>query len=232
MRRLKRSSKRSAGFTLLEVMVAIALSAVVATLAYQGLSSASAGAERSREILTQVNELDRAWQILATDMRHLLAPELGPTGGRFQFQAQSLEGGTDVEQRLLVFVRRNWFNPMQRLRSDLQEVNYRIEDGTLWRDYRPYRNMPYDEFAFEQSAARQELLNDVTDIEIRFLSTAAVLNSGRGALSGDDYMRDWPPAWPDPNQMGNPLAMPLAVYVRIEIEGVGVSERLFDIVGL
>ena len=224
--------KRSAGFTLLEVMVAIALSAVVATLAYQGLSSASAGAERSREILTQINELDRAWQILATDMRHLLAPELGPTGGRFQFNAQSLEGGTDVEQRLLIFTRRNWFNPMQRPRSDLQEVSYRIEDGTLWRDYRPYRNLPYDEFSFEQSAARQELLNDVTDIELRFLSIATLQNSGRGALSGDEYMRDWAPAWPDPNEMGNPLALPLAVYVRIEIEGVGASERLFDIVGL
>lgn len=227
-----RHLKCSAGFTLLEVMVAIAISAVVAVLAYQGLSSASAGAERSREILTQINELDRAWQIFAADMRHVLAPELGPTGGRFQFQAQSLEGGADVEQRLLLFVRRNWFNPMQRPRSDLQEVSYRIEEGTLWRDYRPYRNMPYDEFAFEQGAARQELLNDVTDIEIRFLSMAALQNSGRGVLTGDDYTRDWAPAWPDPNQMGNPLALPLAVYVRIEIEGVGASERLFDIVSL
>ena len=72
------SAGRMAGFTLLEVMVAIAISAVVAVLAYQGLSSASAGAERSREILTQINELDRAWQIFAADMRHVLAPELGP----------------------------------------------------------------------------------------------------------------------------------------------------------
>src|SRR5690554_5863845 len=189
-----RHLKCSAGFTLLEVMVAIAISAVVATLAYQGLGSASAGAERSREILTQINELDRAWQILAADMRHLLAPELGPTGGRFQFQAQSLEGGADVEQRLLVFVRRNWFNPMQRPRSDLQEVSYRIENGTLWRDYRPYRNMPYDEFAFEQNAARQALLNHVDNIEIRFLSNAALERSrseerrvGKGCRS-----RGWP----------------------------------------
>lgn len=224
--------KRSAGFTLLEVMVAISISAVIAILAYQGLGSASAGAERSREILTQVNELDRAWQILGADMRHLLAPEIGPTGGRFQFRAQSLEGDTEVEQRLMVFVRRNWFNPLQRPRSDLQEVSYRIEEGTLWRDYRPYRNMPYDEFAFEQRAARQELLNRVTNIEIRFLSTGVLQRSGRGALIGDEYTRDWVPIWPDPNEMGNPLALPLAVYIRIEIEGVGSSERLFDIVGL
>ncbi|MDQ2076657.1 type II secretion system minor pseudopilin GspJ [Marinimicrobium sp. ABcell2] len=223
---------RNAGFTLLEIMVALAITGVVATMAYQGLSAASAGAERSREILAQVNELDRAWQILAADMRHLLPPEVGPTGVRFEFQAQSLEGGADVEQRLMLFVRRNWFNPMQRPRSDLQEVSYRIENGTLWRDYRPYRNMPFDEFAFEQNAAQQELLGNVESIEIRFLSDAVLQRSGRGALDGDDYTRDWAPAWPDPNQVGNPHGLPRAVQIRIEIEGVGVSERLFDIVGL
>jgi general secretion pathway protein J len=224
--------KRSTGFTLLEVMIAVALTGVVAIMAYQGLSAASAGAERSREVLAQVNELDRAWQILAADMRHLLAPEMGATGVRFEFRAESLQGGVDVEQRLLLFVRRNWFNPMQRPRSDLQEVSYRIENGTLWRDYRPYRNMPYDEFAFEQSAARQELLNNVDNIEIRFLSNAVLQRSGRGALDGDDYTSGWAPAWPDPNEIGNSLGLPLAVQIRIEIEGVGVSERLFDIVGL
>src|SRR5690625_6000237 len=165
-----RHLKCSAGFTLLEVMVAIAISAVVAVLAYQGLSSASAGAERSREILTQINELDRAWQIFAADMRHVLAPELGPTGGRFQFQEQSLEGGADVEQRLLLFVRRNWFNPMQRPRSDYQEIRYRIDEGTLWRDYRHFRNMTYDDIAFDNVAARQELLNVVTAMSYSVLA--------------------------------------------------------------
>src|SRR5690625_3899422 len=108
-----RHLKCSAGFTLLEVMVAIAISAVVAVLAYQGLSSAGAGAERSREILTQINELDRAWQIFAADMRHVLAPELGPTGGRFQFNAQRLGSGADVATRLVLIVRRHRISPWE-----------------------------------------------------------------------------------------------------------------------
>lgn len=236
--------RRQRGFTLLEMMVALAIAGAIAAMAYQALVAASNGAERSREIMTRINELDRAWQIIASDFRHILEPEQAPQGqGQGQNQGQGMGQGlrfrfvadpiatVDEEQRLLLFTRGGWFNPLERLRSDLQEVSYRLDDGTLWRDYRPVRNRPFDEYDFEEQALNQKLLEGVEDIELRFLSKQLVDRSGQSALDGDDYSRDWAAGWPDPDQMGggNQMTLPLAVLVRIEVEGVGVSERLFEI---
>lgn len=230
MRSPRRHRARQRGFTLLEMMVALAIAAAIATMAYQALDSASRGAERSREVMESINRLDRAWQIISADLRHILAPEQGgPTGLRNPFAADPF-GGIGQEERLMLFTRHSWLNPMERLRSDLQEVSYRLEEGTLWRDYRPVRNRPFDEYDFEEQALRQRLLEGVTSVELRFLSQALLARSGRSALDGDDYLRDWAEAWPDPDQVGgNPAELPLAVLVRIEMEGVGVSERLFEI---
>jgi len=222
---------RQRGFTLLEMMVALAIAAAIAAMAYQGLIAASNGAERSRGIMAQINEMDRAWQIIAADLRHLLPPERLPRGQpRFVFLAKESEPG-DPEQQLLRFTRRNWLNPLERQRSDLQQVVYRLEDGTLWRDFQPMRNRPFEEFEFEQEALRQPLLQSVESVELRFLSSQQLERSGQSALEGDDYTRDWVSAWPEPGQQtaGPVTGLPLAVLIRIETEGLGVSERLFNI---
>ena len=222
---------RQKGFTLLEMMVALAIAGAIAAMAYQGLIAASNGAERSREIMTRINEMDRAWQIIAADMRHLLPPEQLANGQpRFVFLAEEAERG-DPQQQLLRFTRRNWLNPLERERSDLQRVVYRLEEGTLWRDFRPMRNRPFEEFEFEQEALRQALLQSVESVELRFLSSQRLERSGPGALDGDNYTRDWANAWPEPGrQLSGPITgLPLAVLIRIETEGLGVSERLFNI---
>jgi len=222
---------RQRGFTLLEMMVALAIAAAIAAMAYQGLIAASNGAERSRGIMTRINEMDRAWQIIAADMRHLLPPEQRADGQpRFVFLAEEFEPG-DPEQELLRFTRRNWLNPLERQRSDLQRVVYRLEDKTLWRDFQPMRNRPFEAFEFEQEALRQPLLQTVEAVELRFLSAQQLERAGRSVLEGDNYTRDWAEAWPEPGQQlsGPVTGLPLAVLIRIETEGLGVSERLFNI---
>jgi general secretion pathway protein J len=126
--------------------------------------------------------------------------------------------------------RRGWINPLERLRSDIQELSYRVEKGSLWRDYRPMRNLPFDEYSFEDEALQQVLLEGVRDIQLRFLSAGYLNRSGLGALEGSEYTRDWSPLWPDPDQMNQgSMQLPLAVEIRIELEGLGVSTRLFEI---
>jgi general secretion pathway protein J len=225
------SSKARAqqGFTLLEVLLALSIAAVIAVIAYQALSSAVTGAEKTREVMQEINQLDRTWQIIAADLRQVLPPEAGPSGLRFEFIGAGLRAeGSTAQQVILFFTRRGWVNPMLRLRSDLQIVSYRIDEGQLWRDYLPERNIALEDLDFEFEAFNQLLLEGVTDMQVRFLSSAIIQNRGRGALEGEGYSDDWELEWPSLDQNAT-LGLPLAVEVTIEIEGVGPSVRLFEL---
>lgn len=218
-----------AGFTLLEMVIAMALSALVAAMAYQSFDAASRNAERTRDVLDSVNSLDKAWQLIGQDMRNIvpLNPQLPSTQVRFDAASQKTKG-KDTFQVLMVFARRGWVNPLGRLRSDLQQVNYRVAEGKLWRDYLPERNLPLENLDFERDSLHQLLLDNVVDVQLRFLSETYVKNNGKSALEGQDYSKSWEAIWPPINGQGG-AAMPIAVEISIEVEGVGRSVRLFDI---
>lgn len=221
--------RRQQGFTLLEMVVAIALSALVAAMAYESFDGASRNAERTRDVLDEVNKLDKAWQLIGQDMRNIvpLSPQLASP--QLRFEAASLKTkGKDSFQVIMLFARRGWINPLGRLRSDLQQVNYRIAEGKLWRDYLPERNMPLENIDFERDSLHQLLLENVVDIQLRFLSDARIKADGKSVLEGSEYSRNWEPTWPPINGAGVG-AMPIALEITIETEGGERSVRLFQI---
>jgi len=221
--------RRQQGFTLLEMVVAIALSALVAAMAYESFDGASRNAERTRDVLNDVNKLDKAWQLIGQDMRNIvpLSPLLASP--QLRFEAASLKTkGKDSFQVIMLFARRGWINPLGRVRSDLQQVNYRIAEGKLWRDYLPERNMPLENIDFERESFHQLLLENVVDIQLRFLSDARIKADGKSVLEGSEYSKNWEPIWPPINGSGG-AAMPVALEITIEIEGGARSVRLFQI---
>lgn len=227
------------GFTLIEVVVAIAISAVVITLSYQGFNTAQRGVEAGRELLEEINAMDRTWQVLGQDLRHLLPPvaATSPTDmGNVKrvFRGETLREGTGGDNLLLQLTRGDWFNPTGRLRSDLQQVIYRVDEyGSLWRNYRPDRNMPVDDWLLD-AFLQQRLLDNIHSIDLRFLSTTVANNQGDGLLRGDDYSRDWDDIWPGSSSFSNSgdsasLELPIALLIRIELESGMTSERLYEI---
>src|SRR5690606_36511716 len=66
-------NKNSRGFTLLEVVVAMLLLAVMSVMAYQGVEVVLGANERSRTALAGEMQLQRAWQQIANDLYHLRA---------------------------------------------------------------------------------------------------------------------------------------------------------------
>ncbi len=219
--------RAQAGFTLLEMVIAIALSALVAAMAYQSFDGASRNAERTRDVLNEVNKLDKAWQLIGQDMRNILP--LNPQNPRLKFEAASLKTkGKDSFQVIMIFARRGWVNPLGRVRSDLQQVNYRIAEGKLWRDYLPERNMPLENIDFERDSFHQLLMDNVVDIQLRFLSDARIKADGKSVLEGSEYSKYWEPQWPPINGAGS-TAMPIALEITIELEGGARSVRLFEV---
>lgn len=220
---------RHRGFTLLEMVIAIALSALVATMAYQSFDGASRNAERTRDVLNEVNKLDKAWQLIGQDMRNILPLNPQMPNPQLKFEAASLKTkGKDSFQVIMVFARRGWVNPLGRVRSDLQQVNYRIAEGKLWRDYLPERNMPLENIDFERESFHQLLMDNVVDVQLRFLSQGRVKADGKSVLEGSEYSRNWEPLWP-PINAGGGAGMPVALEITIELEGGARSVRLFEI---
>lgn len=217
------------GFTLLEMVIAIALSALVAALAYQSFDGASRNADRTREVLSSINKLDKAWQLIGQDMRNIVPLNPAIPSPQLKFEAASLKTtGKDSFQVIMIFARRGWVNPLGRLRSDLQQVNYRIAEGKLWRDYLPERNMPLESVDFERDSLHQLLLDNVVDVQLRFLSDARIKADGKSVLEGSEYSKSWDTIWPPVNGAGA-SAMPLALEITIDIEGAGRSVRLFEL---
>jgi general secretion pathway protein J len=220
--------KRSQGFTLLEVMIALVISALIAMMAFESLDAADAGATRTNEVLAEINRLDRAWQMLAADLRHVIPPAAADKNTLFQ--AESLRSsGEDADQLVLLFKRRGWVNFSNLPRSDLQMVGYRVTDGKLWRDFAPERNLELADVDLEEDDGfHQLLLDDVEDVQLRFLYQGAITSKGKSALEDREFSEAWLQKWPDNSQQGaSAQDLPLAVEITIELKGVGSSVRLF-----
>ena len=211
------------------MIIAIAISAIIATMAYESFEGASRNAGRTKEVLIDINKLDRAWQLIGQDMRNIIQPNPQQPNSQVILQAVSLSSkGKNAFQVIMRFSRRGWVNPMGRVRSDLQQVNYRLAEGKLIRDYLPERNKKLEDIDFEREALHQTLLEKVTDVQVRFLSEGYIAANGKSALEGEGYSKNWEPTWPPLNAAGSPGLL-VAVEITIEIEGVGRSARLYEL---
>ncbi|ACE85344.1 type II secretion system minor pseudopilin GspJ [Cellvibrio japonicus] len=211
------------GFTLLEVVIATVIAALIGIMAFGALDGASRGAERTNTVLDEINRLDRTWQIIANDLRHVLPPD----GRNTIFQAQTLQTpGEHAEQLLMLFKRRAWVNFSNQPRSDLQMVGYRLDEGILWRDFLPEFNRDVSQIDMEREAFHQRLLENVEDVQLRFLHQNLLSLNGKSVLEGQGYSDNWLQQWPDPAQAGA-TGLPIAVEITLKIKGVGASVRLF-----
>ena len=205
------------GFTLIEVLIALAITAFVATIAYASLSSVISGVESTRTAATRNYELNRALMIMTRDIRQFT---VRPVLDEFGVREPALSGG-ELSRFLLSFTRSGWNNPNGHRRSNLQRVNYLLEDNALWRE-----NYLVRDRVGNSQPQRVKLLDGVEEMSVTFLSSLDAIdvgNSGKG-LDTKNWLDNW---IVDTSNPGVTLPPPVALEIVLQIEGWGELRRLY-----
>ena len=155
------------GFTLIEILIAMAIFSMIAVGATQILTRVTDSNELSNERFEQLRELQRAMLIMERDFLQMV-PRRARING--ESSAYVLTGGQyalDSEADAVAFVRSGWQNPQLRLaRSELQAVAYRLREGKLERLHQIHvdSNNNTDQFFV------RTLLSEVENLRIELLT--------------------------------------------------------------
>jgi len=211
------SKRPHRGFTLIEVLIALAISAMVAVIAYTSLSSVLQGVDRLREVTDRTYEINRAMMILSRDLRQMVNR---PVRDEFGEVEPALSGG-ELARFALSFTRTGWYNPGEYPRSNLQRVNYRIEDDALWRDTYPVLDR-----AGNTEPDTVLLLDGVENLRFGFLGSLeqVQVSTRNAALDTSDWVENWVP---ETGASGEQLAPPVAIEVHLELLDWGEIRRLY-----
>ncbi len=122
---------RVAGFTLLEVMVAMVIFSIMSLMAYEGLANMLRSNEAVESYETDLKKLQRSMMFIERDFRQLVAR---PRRHGFEKDAlfPALTSGLDGDG-LVEFTRSGNPNPANQPRSSLQRVQYEFKDHQLFR---------------------------------------------------------------------------------------------------
>jgi general secretion pathway protein J len=193
---------RLRGFTLVEILVAIAIFAVLGIASSRLLDQVLRADEASKARGQRLGELQRAMGILERDALQVVAR---PVRDELGEPLPAVSGGV---RGMLEFTRAGWRNPTGAERAELQRVAYMLEGKQLLRFYWPVLDR-----AEGSEPVRQVLLDEVEQAEVEF-------------VAADGETRQF---WPqeDGSAASPGAALPRAVRLRLVVAPWGEIERLF-----
>ena len=127
-------NSKPAGFTLLEVLLALVIFAILSLSAYAVLQGVLRNDEVSRAKIARLSELQRAMTTLSRDFTQPLPRPSRMDGENSAAVFESQPAQLESEDGAVLFIRAGWLNPGGILRrSELQKVGYRLSNQTLER---------------------------------------------------------------------------------------------------
>ncbi len=199
-----------AGFTLLEMVVAVGIFALMSAMAYGGLNSALNTREHADAQADRLAQLQKAMLIIGRDIEQAIDR---PVRDNYADELPAMKGG-GYGSSVLEFSRTGRSNPMGQQRSHLQRVGYVVMEDQLLRQIWPVVDRSLDSEPFEAV-----MLEGVAGVDLRFM----------------DNDMAWQTQWPldnlglSPNQ--TPPAMPRAVEITLDLDDWGRVRRIFEVVG-
>lgn len=210
----------SRGFTLLEVLLAMAITALVAVMAYSGLSTAITAAQRHGEQARRLGDLQTAISWITRDLRESVDRDIAAGderepavwGGESPVLNRTFNG--EDRDNLLVLTRVGWDNPRGLRRGAIQRVRYRLDaDNNLWRDHW----LVLDRLDDDDHKQAVKLIAGIKSVTVQFLDG----NSGNSLTS--ELGGEWVPRWP---VIKSDTGLPLAVQIDLDVEGIGIITRI------
>jgi general secretion pathway protein J len=199
---------RSDGFTLLELLVAVAVFAVFGLLAFGGLIRFVRFNESLVAYEERLTQVQYGMRRMTHDL-HQLQPR--PVRDVLGTPVPSLMAGAGSEFPV-EFTRGGWSNTLGGPRGTLQRVAYLNDNGTLVRLHwlvldRTPSNQP----------VRTELMDGVEQMTMRFMDAAG------------QWQTDWPPVESGDDPAAALLARPRGVEVSVVLEDWGTIRRLVEL---
>lgn len=206
-RTLPGNAGQQRGFTLMEVLIAVSITAVIGLGVWQVMSSVVTSRDRVDAVSEEFKGLQKTFLLLERDLRQVVSRPIRNIYGDYEPAITSQ--GEEFELRV---THQGWRNPLGKQRSELQRSAWEFTGDEVRRRYWVMLDQPQ-----EEESQDQLLLSDVTAFNVRFM----------------DENRDWQDAWPPPNQgipsgPGAPIIpLPMAVEVTLEHDRFGELSRLF-----
>lgn len=207
----RRVSGHTAGFTLVELLVALFIMAVLFAIGYGAMKHASSERQVLRQRQERLAEVQTAMRVLTQDFVQLVPRPVRDRVGN------GVEPALRAEPRpaeLAVLTRGGWANPAGLQRPALQRVTYRFEGGRLVREH--WRVL---DATLAAEPVRRELLGGVRAVQLRFMDAAHA------------WREQWPPLGGAVAQGAQLRLRPIAVEITIELEDWGRIVRIVEIAG-
>ncbi|QIR13161.1 type II secretion system minor pseudopilin GspJ [Shewanella aestuarii] len=192
--------KANKGFTLLEMLIAIAIFAMIGLAANSVLSTVMANDEVTKKFSVRLKALQQGFGAIERDLGQMVARTYrGLDGERSSNYFQTGDNLFDSETEALVFYRLGWLNPDGILpRGSIQSVAYVVQEGRLERWY-----YPYPEPVTGAEPLKTLIIENVLSIEYSFYVD-----------------KEW-------KRKVDGTVMPRGIAIEIEIDGLGKIQRQF-----
>lgn len=203
------------GFTLLELLVAMFIAAVMFAIGYGAINQAMNNRSGLQEQQARLLEVQTAMRVLEQDVVQLAPrPIRQPVGDGY---LPALIGQDDpTSQPVLQLTRSGWNNPNGVQRPGLQRVAYFLEKNTLRREYWTVLDP-----TLQNTTMKRDLLTHVKAVTFRFM----------------DVSRQWQTRWPPTTVAGatgqeSALRIrPIAIEITLDTEDWGKLVRTIEVAG-
>lgn len=207
-----KQNKAVGGFTLLELLIAIALFTLLATACYRLLATAIQAQGTTAQVWEKLRVYQKARLIIKKDIHQIVARPIRDSRGerQFAFSGGKFDRGKKV---LFTFTRSGWHNLLSMPRSDLQRISYVIEADQLVRYYWSVLDI-----ALDAPPVRQVVMEGVENVNVAFLDQK------------NRWINLWPPA--SEEQKIRMTLLPAALRIIFTHENYGKIQWWFPGVGM